>query len=188
MINITEAYISYYRYWLSRKFLDVFGMGYLTNTFILINSVVKFEDLGDLKKLGWSNVLTDNRYPVEEIKKIFDKKIENAPKFVKVSVNELIAEASLGLSQRMHHFQLCSEMLEKFNQITDLSVMDNIYGLSELAGLYVPNFFEENLIKFFKDKPANYEYFKKVFLENKTDEIVENENIKFDFITEKCSI
>jgi len=189
MINITEAYVTYYRYWLSRKFLDIFGFGYLTNTLRLINSVVKFDDLGDIKKIAWSYVLIDRAdQESNELKKKFDERLKNVPKYVNVSLNEAIAEVSLGLSQRIHHFKLCSEMLQKFNEITKLSIIDNIYGLSEMAGIYVPNFFEDTLIKKFDQSPARYENFKEIFLDCINDEIIENEKVKFDFIESECSI
>lgn len=182
IIDIFEIYLLYQKYWLSRKFVDIFGYNFLTNNMRIINKFFGFEDLGDLKQICWylidPNISSATTEKVED----FAKKLENSK--YKDTINYHLRFSIDGLKQRREHFAICHHTLSAIKKLLNSEIIDdNIYNLN---ANYKPNFFEEELIIQAPYQPIIYSDFVRIVKENIKGEFAQ-ENMKFDFMDTSCS-
>jgi len=182
-VNGKKAYQLYTKYWISRHFVEIFGFGFLTNNFYIINNFFKFDDLGDLKKIGWALAGFD-KGDISFLDS-FIEKLESFDDFEKEIIAHHLNLVVEGLKQRSYHFLICRNTLTDFNEYVGSNYTDNIYGLNKIFGVFNDNVFERELCAINLNTPVSFSTFIEV-LKNEIDFTGETEC--YNFKEKECSI
>lgn len=184
MLSGIKVYRFYTKYWISRHFVEVFGFGILFNNFRILNNIFKFDDIGDMKKIGWFLAEFDKGLDstiLNRFLQIYDNLDEESKSFVDYH----LGIAADGFKQRSEHFRVCADMLKSINNYLGTDYIDNIYNLNKLFKKYHSNVFEEKIYNKEENTFKSFDEFMKIIKDDTKLEFMDEE---YGFECKECSI